>query len=211
MHPVAPPNGDRRLGQPTRRLSPPRAIASHACVPGARLLPASGRRSTLSKSSLSGRSVAPVIRPTATNLVTKRCNPCTWHNVRNRCVKATEGSESILESRARLVAMQIAGFSPGSMPSPAQSFLPVPATSPGYPLCSGFLVRFLPPAMVLLAVRFAPAHRPCRPNRTTERGRHPSTAQGHRGPGTLPPDARPAVVGKSPPPGMPGMTQCKCG
>ncbi len=39
----------------------------------------------------------------------------------------------------------------------------VQTTSWGYPLCSGFLVRFPPLAMVLLAVRFARAHRPRRP------------------------------------------------
>ena len=47
------------------------------------------------QSSLSGNPDTPVLRPTATILTARRCEPWSWHKARNRCVKATEGSAFI--------------------------------------------------------------------------------------------------------------------
>ena len=50
------------------------------------------------QSSLFGSPDTPVLRPTATSLTARRCEPCSWHNARNRRVKATEGSAFICRS-----------------------------------------------------------------------------------------------------------------
>ena len=44
------------------------------------------------QSSLSGSPDTPVLRPSATMLTASCSEPCSWHRVKNRSVKATEGS-----------------------------------------------------------------------------------------------------------------------